>query len=71
MTLGELVAVYPLQKGLAELLTYVALAVQQDAGHEIDAGGWEELPLGEDGRVVRLPRVQFKRDNTAIGTDDE
>lgn len=59
-TLGEITAAYPLTKGLAELVSYVALAVRDEA-HEIDGNDWEEIRLGEDGRVVRLPRVIFRK----------
>jgi hypothetical protein len=59
-TLGEITAVYPLTNGLAELVSYVALAVRDEA-HEIDGNDWEEIGLGEDGRVVRLPRVIFRK----------
>jgi len=62
VTLGEITAAYPLSKGLAELITYIALAAQHETAHGIDAAGWEDVPLGEDGRVVRLPLVRFHKE---------
>lgn len=59
-TLGEIAAAYPLTKGLAELVTYVALAARDDA-HEIDESACEEIALGEKGRIVRLPRVVYRK----------
>ncbi len=64
-TLGEIAAAYPLTKGLAELVGYVALAARDEA-HQIDERGWEEIPLiendrAQNSRIVRLPRVIFRR----------
>jgi hypothetical protein len=58
VTLGAVVARYPLEKGLAELITYVALASRDDV-HEIDDNSWEEVALTAGGRLVRLPLVTF------------
>ncbi|MCP4415111.1 MAG: DUF3375 domain-containing protein [Chloroflexi bacterium] len=60
VTLGEVTAVHPITQGLAELVTYVALAAHNEA-HQIDGDGWEEITLGEDGRVVRLPRIVYRK----------
>jgi hypothetical protein len=60
VTLGQVTAVYPITQGLAELVTYVTLAAYDEA-HQIDETGWEEIRLGENGRVVRLPLVVFKK----------
>ncbi|MAU01173.1 MAG: hypothetical protein CL608_28855 [Anaerolineaceae bacterium] len=59
VTLGEIAAHYPLTQGLAELLTYILLATDDEA-HHIDESGWEEIVLGENGRIIRLPRIVFK-----------
>lgn len=59
-TLGEITAAYPLTKGLAELVAYIALAARHEA-HDIDEEGIEEISLGDNGRVVRLPRVVYRR----------
>jgi len=61
VTLAEVTAVYPLTKGLAELVTYLALATR-DPAHQIDDSGWEEIVLGENGRLVRLPLVIFGKE---------
>lgn len=61
VTLGEVTAVYPLQKGLSELLTYVALAARAEQ-HRIDKNHWEQIPLADNGRVVRLPLVIYKKE---------
>ncbi len=59
-TLGEVTAVYPLTQGLAELVAYVVIA-SHDETHHIDETGWEELALAENGRVVRLPLITFRK----------
>ena len=61
VTLGEVTAAYPLMQGLAELVAYFALAVHDEA-HQIDGTAWEEIMLGENGRVIRLPLVIFRRE---------
>lgn len=61
VTLGEVTAVYPLTQGLAELVTYLALAAH-DESHEIDGRAWEEVVMGENGRVARLPLVKYKKE---------
>ena len=61
VTLGEVTAVYPITQGLAELVTYVALASREDA-HQIEEARQEEIGLGENGRIVRLPLVIFKKE---------
>jgi hypothetical protein len=61
VTLAEVTAVYPLTQGLAELVTYLALATR-DPAHQIDDSGWEEIVLNENGRVVRLPRIMFSKE---------
>ena len=60
VTLVEVTAVYPLTQGLAELVTYIAIAAG-DETHQIDKTAWEEIELVENGRVIRLPRITFKK----------
>lgn len=59
VTLGEITTHYPITQGLAELLTYVSLATHEEP-HLIDEAGWEEIALGENGRMARLPRIVFR-----------
>lgn len=59
-TLGEVTAVYPITQGLAELVTYVAIASRNET-HYIDEMGWEELEMAENGRVLRLPLITFRK----------
>ena len=60
VTLGEITAVYPLTQGLAELITYIAIATRNPT-HQIDETNWEEVMLAENGRLIRLPLVTFKK----------
>ncbi len=60
VTLGEITAVYPITQGLAEVVTYISLAVQDEA-HQIDGSAWEEVKMEENGRVIRLSLVTFKK----------
>lgn len=61
VTLGEITAVYPITQGLAEVITYISLAVQNEA-HQIDDGAWEEVEMAENGRIIRLPLVSYKKE---------
>lgn len=70
VTLGEVTAVYPIVQGLAELVTYIALAARHEA-HEIDAARWEDIELRENSRVVRLPLVIFKKEAQSNGKQKE
>lgn len=70
VTLGEVTTVYPIEQGLAELVTYMALAARHEA-YEIDATRWEDVDLGENGRVVRLPLVIFKKEAQSNGKHEE
>ncbi len=62
VTLGEVVARYPLEKGLAEVLAYVAIATRSFA-EGIDLGQVVALGLngreGEHGRVLHIPQIIF------------
>lgn len=70
VTLGEVAAAYPLTQGLAELVGYVALAAHDEA-HKIDDTQWDEIELGDDGRLVRLPLVIFKKEPATELPDTE
>lgn len=67
VSLAELIAVFPLKQGLAELVTYLLMAEENrpdaagGAAHGIDESVWEAIPLDEDGRMIRIPRVVFSR----------
>jgi hypothetical protein len=62
-TLGELLDRFPAQKGLAEIIGYLAIAAG-DGRHEIDLSGSEAviLPTGPLAapRLLTLPRVVFR-----------
>lgn len=60
VTLGEVTTVYPITQGLSELVTYIALAAYDDV-HQIDENRWEEIRLREDGHIVRLPLITFRK----------
>lgn len=61
VTLKQVVDAYPLSQGLAELVTYVAMAAQE-AQHQIDSQQGEEISLDEAGSLIRAPLVTFKRE---------
>ena len=59
ITLGQLLAIYPLQKGLAELITYLALATHHQH-HYISTTHSETISLQPDnGNYARIPLVTF------------
>ncbi|PID57762.1 hypothetical protein CSB45_05925 [candidate division KSB3 bacterium] len=61
VTLLDVLEEYPLQDGLAELLTYFSIA-SQSSKHLIDDGQYDKIPLqGEHRRVVRIPRIVFTK----------
>jgi Protein of unknown function (DUF3375) len=69
VTLAEVLACYPPEKGLAEVLTYCTLAAD-DPDHCIDAQRTETIELatagtygGKEPRVVTIPRVIYQRRN--------
>jgi hypothetical protein len=61
VTLAEVTAVYPLTQGLAELITYLAIATR-DPAHHLDETEWEEVKLAENGRIVRVPLVIYEKE---------
>ena len=62
VTLAEITAVYPITQGLAEIVTYATLATR-DGTHQIDESDWEEIKMDENGRIIRLPRVIFRKES--------
>jgi len=69
--LSEVLAQYPVEKGLAEVLTYCALAAR-DPRHQIDPALREEIRLATSGletlateRVLVLPRISYRRSDYA------
>lgn len=65
--LSEVLAAYPIEKGLAEVLTYCVLAAR-DPRHQIDALVNEEIALLTSGpenlaqeRVLILPQISYRR----------
>lgn len=66
VSLGELVGEYPLQHGLAELVTYFAVASEDGRALVDEAGAqrveWDD-PAGE-GRAAEVPLVIFTRPST-------
>ncbi len=72
VTLGEVLACYPPEKGLAEVLAYCTLAAD-DPDHRIDPQRTETIELatvateaangGKGTRVVSIPRVVYQRRN--------
>ncbi len=70
ITLAEVLAHYPPEKGLAEVLAYCTLAAD-DPDHCIDAQQTEtiELPVatmfGQETKTLTIPRVLYQRRNYA------
>jgi hypothetical protein len=65
--LSDVLAVYPVEKGLAEVLTYCVLAAR-DPRHQIDPVASEEISLVTSGlestsqeRVLILPQISYRR----------
>ncbi|HSH05809.1 MAG TPA: DUF3375 domain-containing protein [Anaerolineae bacterium] len=63
VTLGQILATFPLQQGLAELITYFALATR-DENHQIQTNQWEEIKLDENGRLARIPLIHYHKQTT-------
>jgi hypothetical protein len=69
--LADVLAEYPVEKGLAEVLTYCVLAAR-DPRHQIDPVVNEKIVLTtsgletlERGRVLILPQISYRRSNHA------
>lgn len=66
VTLAELVELYPVEKGLSEVIAYVAIAAQ-DERHRIDHRSSEEIglllasPDGDQMTRLAIPQVTFRR----------
>ena len=63
VTLAEIIAAYPLQQGIAELLTYLAIASRR-RGSEMEDGAWQEIFYTRDGHrlAARCEAVVFHRE---------
>lgn len=67
--LSEVLEQYPVEKGLAEVLTYCVLAAR-DPRHLIDPTSSEEIALANTGqkpgtrRILLLPRISYRRSCT-------
>lgn len=64
VTLSEVLAVYPLEQGLPELLTYLVLASHED-GEAFDAEAVDRILFERDGRkwLAVCDRVVFRRED--------
>ena len=64
VTLPEVLAVYPLEQGLPELLTYLVLASHED-GEAFDAEAVDRILFERDGRkwLAVCDRVVFRRED--------
>ncbi len=69
VSLSEVLAAYPVEKGLAEVLTYCVLAAR-DPRHQIDAHANDKITLRAfaeeqlpQERVLVLPRILYRRSN--------
>ena len=67
ITLAELVDIYPIEKGLAEIITYLAIAAK-DTRHQIHELLKEPISLGaarSEGdvspRLLMVPQILFRR----------
>ncbi len=67
--LGELTATDPIKQGLAELVSYLALSAP-GLTSTFDSDRREEISWidGEFERVANLPRVNFRHDESTLGT---
>jgi len=64
VTLSEVVKSYPIQNGLAEVITYFSIATKSEI-HQIDGKIKENIPWEneEEKRLITLPQVIFVREN--------
>lgn len=61
VSLGEILAVFPPEKGLTEVLTYMSLATQSPR-HQISNEEGELIYLNKDkSRVIELPKITFSK----------
>jgi hypothetical protein len=62
VTLSDVVAAYPIERGLTEVITYLSIAAKEGQ-HRIDNDVQDTIPLGQyvEGRDITLPRITFAR----------
>ena len=62
VTLSDVVAAYPIERGLTEVITYLSIAAKEGQ-HHIDNDVQDTIPLGQnvDRRDITLPRITFAR----------
>jgi hypothetical protein len=62
VTLSDVVAAYPLERGLTEVITYLSIAAKE-GHHYIDNNVQDTIPLGQhvERRDITLPRITFAR----------
>jgi hypothetical protein len=62
VTLSDVVAAYPIERGLTEVITYLSIAAKEGQ-HHIDNDVQDTIPLGPyvEGRDITLPRITFAR----------
>jgi len=73
ITLSRLIDIYPLQKGLAEIVAYLNIASRADLGANVDVTIEDEIndnityamPENEGLKVVSIPKIIFVRSNHA------
>ena len=64
VTLSEVVKIYPIKNGLAEVITYFSIATKSEI-HQIDGKKKEQIPWEneEEQRMITLPQVIFVKEN--------
>ena len=64
VTLSEVIEIYPIKNGLAEVITYFSIATKSDI-HQIDGKIKETIPWEneEEQRLITLPQVIFIKEN--------
>jgi hypothetical protein len=62
VTLSDVVAAYPIERGLTEVIAYLSIAAKERQ-HYIDHDVQDTIPLGRhvEGRDITLPRITFAR----------
>ncbi len=63
MTLHDVIQLHPVEQGIAEVLTYLSIALNT-APHRLVPDEWELIPVAlqdQPARVFRVPKVEFRR----------
>jgi hypothetical protein len=62
VSLGEVVARFPIEQGLAEIMTYFLIAKDRPGRAVLDEQEWEEIPFGTDlPKRIKIPQIIFMR----------